>query len=365
MNSDYRKKYLFVIPTLSNGGAERVVSVLASALYKQGQEVCIVKYYATENEYPVVKGVKIINLSGGIIDDYDKIGYLKKVKKLRNIIKKELPDFIFPFLFQVALCTAFATLFVHTNVIQSIRINPFLGPKLKILRGIRNFLVYQSKCTIVQNSQQKKYFLQNYQRKIHVVFNPVSEDLLFSRWNPNHEQYIICGVGRLEKQKNFRLLMDSFKNAFADIPNVILRIYGEGTLEEELRQYAYSLGMRERIQLMGRSNNLKEVYENASMFVLSSDYEGLPNSLIEAMAVGVPSISTDCPTGPSELIDDRENGILVPVGDVGAMVMAMKSIYYDDCNIHKMSDAAKKKISRLCSPEVIAKQIMEICDSII
>ena len=358
------KKYMFITTTLSNGGAERVISILASSIAKLGHETYIVKYYEVDNEYPVDRGVKIINLSGGDLGDYQKINYLEKVKRLRKIIKDCKPDFVMPFLFHVALCTDLAAKGLKTTVIQSIRINPALGPGSKVLRKIRDHLVYKSKCTFVQNRSQKEYFKASHHDRIHVLFNPVLEDLLNTEWRPSKEQYIVCGVGRLESQKNLRLLMDSFMSAFSDIPEAVLRIYGDGSQAADLKTYAECLNMGDRIQMMGRSNDVKSVYQSASLYVLSSDFEGMPNALIEAMAVGVPSISTDCPTGPADLINDGENGILVPVNDRGAMAQAMKRMYKEKDRLESMSHNAKKTIRSLCSADQIAKKLITICESL-
>lgn len=358
------KRYMFITTTLSNGGAERVISILASSIAELGYEAYIVKYYSVDNEYPVNDKVKIINLSKGGFTDYQKINYIEKVKRLRKILKETAPDFVLPFLFQVALCTDLASKGLQTTVIQSIRINPASGPSSKLLRNVRDHLVYKSKCTFVQNQAQKDYFKAGYHDKIHVLFNPVSKELLEATWRPDEKQYIVCGVGRLESQKNFKLLMDAFKEAFFDIPEAVLRIYGDGSQGADLKTYAENLGMGDKIQMMGRNGDIKTVYQATSLFVLSSDFEGMPNALIEAMAVGVPSISTDCPTGPADLISDGDNGILVPVNDKEALVKALRQMYTQKVNNSVMSKAAKETIRRLCSPKQIARKLIDVCERI-
>ena len=358
------KRYLFVIPTLSNGGAERVISVLSSALARKDREVYVVKYYSTINEYPVDVRVRVIDLSGGDISEYERISYFEKVKRLRAIINKYKPDYIIPFMFQVSLCTSISAWGIRTNVIQSIRINPASGPSTKIKRAIRDYLVYRAKCTFVQNQSQKEYFRASHHGKIHVLFNPVSEELLEASWTPRQNSYIVCGVGRLENQKNFKLLMDSFKAAYSEVPEAVLRIYGEGSQGAELRTYAEILEMGGRIQMMGRCNDIKSVYQSASLFILSSDFEGMPNALIEAMAVGTPCISTDCPTGPADLISDGKNGLLVSVNDKDAMVQAMRQMYERRNDLRGMSEAAKETIRSLCSSNQIAQRMIDICERI-
>lgn len=357
-----KKGYLFVIPTLSNGGAERVVSVLSSALVRCDREVWIVKHYEKDDEYPVDPRVQVINLSGGTQADYGRIGFWGKVWRLRKTIRRCKPDVVIPFLFSVALYTSFAAKGLGVETIQSIRIDPASGPKSERKRKIRDRLVYRAGLTLVQNESQKRYFPPKYHEKIHVLYNPVSDELLAAEWRPERNAFLVCGVGRLEEQKNFRLLMDAFREAFSDVPEARLRIYGDGSREKELRTYAEGLGMGERIRMMGRCEDMKAVYQQASLFVLSSDFEGMPNALIEAMAVGVPSVSTNCPTGPEDLIRDGENGLLVPVRDVGAMAKAMRAIYDGKYDPAAMSARAKETIRELCSAEKIARQLIEICE---
>ena len=128
-------RYLFVIPTLAYGGAERVVSVLSSALADQYQEVGILKYYSLENEYFIENNnVEVFELTQNGRAGYEKLSYIQKIIRARQIIKDYKPDYVIPFMFSVALCTALATIGIDTIVAQSIRINPALGPSSKILR---------------------------------------------------------------------------------------------------------------------------------------------------------------------------------------------------------------------------------------
>lgn len=355
------KKYLFVTPTLSNGGAERVISVLASSLAAT-RHVCVVKYYVLPNEYPIDIRVKTINLFCNK-EECEKTSFLGKVLKLRAVFKKESPDYIIPFTFLIALPTSFASVGLKTSIIQSMRIDPASAPKSKTRRRIRDFLVYKSKCSFVQNEKQRHYFKEKYRNKIHVLYNPVSEEMLNITPVYDNNIYTICSVGRLEKQKNFKLLIDSFENAFVGTGNVVLRIFGEGSCHEELNDYIQGKGLQNRVYLMGRSNNIAEVLRQASLFVLSSDFEGMPNALIEAMACGLPCVSTDCPTGPSDLIDNMHNGLLVKVSDVNSMSDGLRFMFDNPIHARQMGVAAKRTIEEKCKADNIAKQMISICES--
>lgn len=353
----------FVIPTLANGGAERVVAVLSSALAHFGQKVSIIKYFDEENEYPVDASVQVLTLCKGGATAYKDVSYFKKVSLLRNSIKSVRPDFIFPFMFSVAQTVYFASLGLKTQVFQSIRINPAIGPASKRQRFLRDRLVYRSKCTFVQNEQQRQYFKESARKKIHVLYNPVSDELFDVIPNYNHGEYVICSAGRLENQKNFKLLIDAFAMAFGSITGPVLRIYGEGSRRDELVRHIEQGGLQDRVFLMGRTNNIKEVYCNADLFVLSSDFEGMPNALLEAMACGLPCVSTDCPTGPADLIENGKDGLLVPIRDVQELSKAMSYMYSNQEEAHAIGVRAKETIRQKCQAESIARKMIEICES--
>lgn len=359
-------KYMFISQTLSQGGAERVISVISSALSEQGSDVIVVKYFSTDGEYEIGDKVNIVNLSGGDISVYRQKNKIQLIRSLRHVIKEQNPDCVIPFTYPVAQQTEIASLGMHINVFQSIRINPALGPSRKWMRFLRDRLVYRSKCTFVQNNQQKQYFKTRFHSRIHILCNPVSEELFSVAPKAPNEEFIICALGRLTDQKNYPLLIDAFTDAFSNLPSVKLRIYGEGTKREILQACIDEHGMSSRIQIMGRSNDVKAVFQDADIYVMSSDWEGMPNALIEAMACHVFSISTDCPTGPSDLIRDSQNGLLVPVGDRAALKEALLKAYsmpYKERML--MSAQGRETIERKCSSHTIAREMDDICKSAI
>jgi glycosyltransferase involved in cell wall biosynthesis len=164
---------------------------------------------------------------------------------------------------------------------------------------------------------------------------------------------VIIGAGRLNSQKNFPLLISSFAQIAKDFPGYKLRIYGKGALLESLQSLAKEKGVGDRVEFPGYVPNMPEVLEKASMFVLSSDFEGMPNALMEAMASGLPCISTDCGGGGARfLIEDGENGLLVPQKDEVAMAEAMRKILSDDAFANKIAENARKLQENL-APEKI------------
>jgi glycosyltransferase involved in cell wall biosynthesis len=166
--------------------------------------------------------------------------------------------------------------------------------------------------------------------RVKVIYNPAATGLAHDRatevereklWGRGY-RYHILSVGTLKKQKNHALLIE----AFARLPktlNAKLTILGEGELRSQLEALVASLGLQNSVALPGFDRETAQWYRSADLFVLSSDWEGLPTVLIEALECGVPVVSTDCPSGPAEILENGRYGILVPVGDVAALAQAI------------------------------------------
>lgn len=362
------KKYLFVVPSISKGGAERVVSILASQLVKKNREATIITHYKTNFDYIVDKHVKIICLSNLLEDDYRKkinvFFLLKMILKLRKSIIAEKPDFIIPFLWTTCIRVDIAMIFNKNKrkVIQTVRNNPNVYPSNILLKWYRNYLVKKSRLTIVQNNEQKNYFNNKSYNKIQIMPNPVSDFLLDIKKSNNKKIITIIGVGRLEEQKNFPLLIKAFAIINKKKPNTILKIYGEGSKYYELNDLIQKLKLDKKVHLCGRCNDYNEIYGCADLFVLSSNFEGMPNTLLEAMATGLPCISTDCPTGPKEIIKNYENGILININDINGLVDSVFKIINDGNLSNKLSINARKTILNKYSSTKITDTFIDICE---
>jgi glycosyltransferase involved in cell wall biosynthesis len=173
--------------------------------------------------------------------------------------------------------------------------------------------------------------------RIQIIYNPVISSKLLEQaaepidhpWFDNHDLPILLAVGRLEPQKNYLLLIKTFAALQRDIPCRLL-ILGEGESRPELERLVGALGIADRVDLPGYAPNPFAYMQKADCFVLSSDYEGLPNVLIQAMACGCPVVSTDCPSGPAEILKGGEFGQLVPSGDASALADAIKACLAGD-----------------------------------
>lgn len=178
---------------------------------------------------------------------------------------------------------------------------------------------------VFQTKEAQEWFPEKLQKKSKIIYNAVKEDFYHVERNPNHGEIVTCG--RLTEQKNHEILISAFAEVLKKYPYVTLKIYGEGTLRDTLQEQINELGIQDKAFLMGVTNNVEKALETAELFVLSSDYEGMPNALMEAMAAGVPCISTDCPCGgPKELFGERLKRKLVSCGNVRQMANKINEV---------------------------------------
>ena len=207
---------------------------------------------------------------------------------------------------------------------------------MKVLRKI--FYPF-AKCVVFQTEGARNDYPPKIAKKGVVIPNPVKKGL--PRCTP--EKKAICAAGRLSSEKNYHLLINAFGRVSDLHPEYELWIFGQGVMEEELKKYVAEIGLGDRVVFEGYCADVHERMKTAEIFVLSSNAEGLPNALMEAMAMGFAVISTDCPPGgPRSLIENGENGLLVPVGDVDAMAAAMLAYMENDDLRQKVGEAAAK-----------------------
>jgi glycosyltransferase involved in cell wall biosynthesis len=156
------------------------------------------------------------------------------------------------------------------------------------------------------------------------------------------ENKIVLAAGRLVPQKGFDLLIDAYAPLAEKFPDWQVHIYGEGPIRKTLEQQIHELGLEKNVLLMGFSDQFLSRLREVSIFALSSRHEGMPMVLLEAMSQGIPRISFDCPTGPSQLIEDGVDGLLIPDGDIEAFREGLATLMGDDAMRHRLAHAALK-----------------------
>lgn len=315
-------KIVFYINTLGGGGAERVVATLAKAL-SDFNEVIVVNSYPVDKEYNLNDRIKHVYLEKNNTATNFVSRNIGRVLRLRKLLKNEKPDVLISFMAEPNYRAIVASLGLKNRVIISIRNDPNREYPTAINRLLAKTLFHLANGVVFQTEEAKRWFPKSIQKKSTIIYNQVDE--VFYNTKYNGDRHDIVTTGRLTAQKNHKMLIRAFASIADKITDNLI-IYGEGELRSELENLIVELHMENRIFLPGRTENVAETIKSAKLFVLSSDYEGMPNSLMEAMALGIPCISTDCPCGgPKELLEIQESGVLVSVNDEK---MLSKNIIY-------------------------------------
>lgn len=349
-----KEKVIFYIDTMQRGGAQRVMSVLANNLSDLNYDVILINDFKLQNpdqEYAINPQVKRFflreNIDGNVLTKN-----FERVKSLRKIVKREKPSVIVSFLGHPNIRMLLATFGIKCRKIVSVRNDPNkeYGSNF-IKRTITNLLFLLADGCVFQTPDAAQYFYKKIQNKSQIIFNPVDDK--FYNIIPNKNKKNIINVGRLEPQKNHKLLIDAYANIFKDFADD-LYLYGEGSKKSELQNYVNEKGLVGRVHFMGNVIDIDKALSDAKVFVLSSDYEGMPNALMEAMVAGVACISTDCPCGgPRLLIQNSKQGLLVPCNDVNAMSKALRTILNDDCQ--KIGENARMRSQEFRTNKILAK----------
>lgn len=315
-------KILCVTDKIAEGGAERACVQFAGGLANIGNDVTILVNRILENEYEVSDSVKVVRLPQDklFLSDSLAVRNIKRLPTIRKIIKKLNPDYIIPFMESNTIITLLATLGLHDKVIATVRVDPN-EPSPYCPNWVRDIFLRSAYKIFCQNNQQVEYFSPKVRKRCFAIPNCCRDDLVPEGEKRERRDKIvrIIAMGRLCGQKNFELLIEAFSAATEKNEDITLDIFGEGPSRDDLEQLADKLGMSERIRFRGWTCDVAETMREADLFILSSDYEGMPNSLQEAMTCGVPCIATDCPTGPADMIKNGETGVLIAKGDKNAM----------------------------------------------
>ena len=331
-----KMKILLYINELSNGGAERVMANLANEL-SIDNDVVLINSFKTEKEYELNSKISHYYLDNNQFNSYLKKN-ISRIKKLRKYIKHEKPDIAISFMAEPNFRLLLAKLFTGTKTIISIRNDPNIEYGSFLFKVLAKILFMLSDGIVFQTEDAKKWFPYIVQKKSRIIYNPVKESF-YNRTRPIKTNNIVS-VGRLTKQKNQELLIRAYSEISTIIPDK-LYIYGDGELNNQLKQLITELGMSEKIFLMGNIKNIEEEIIKYKLFVLSSDYEGMPNSLMEAMALGIPCISSDCPCGgPRELLKQK---YLFKTKDKEALKKLILDVVQDNNILEKMSEENTNK----------------------
>lgn len=336
-------KVLFVLPRFSLGGAERVLTQLANRFADRGIETLL---FAFSGHGPlraeVSTAVRLICCTEHTLSLF---GHMRAAQKLFLLLRTERPDAVASTLFQANMLVS-AVHFITRSEARLVLREAILvskeWPKSRfyaVARLIGPVLYRRADLIVVPAADQTHDLCKTLgvePSKVHTIGNPIIGRWMEERsWEPIPESIegllespLVVAVGRLCEQKGFDVLIRAFAKHYLRRGGRLL-ILGDGTLRSELEQLAERLGIREFVFMPGIDVNPFRYLRRADLFVLSSRYEGLPNALAQAVAFGVRCVSTDCPSGPRELLQEGALGRLVPVDDVEALADAMSAALDD------------------------------------
>ncbi len=355
------KHIAFFTLTLSRGGAERVIANLCNNALSGNYRVSIITCMNKPVGYELKPGIEHICIEKTSDIHYKNLGerFLNRRKLLKEVLEECKPDVLLCFLPEPNFLALSLKKHFKFPMIISVRNDPVREYKNPVYQAIMRVLYPKADGYVFQTKQAMDYF--SFSKHIEeegcVIPNPLGEEFInYTRLKEEERRKEIVNVGKLDAQKNQMMLIKAFAKIADKFPEYKLHVFGEGSKREELERTIKDYGLEGRIVLRGNVSDLPKQIEAAALFVLSSDYEGMPNALMEAMAMGIPSISTDCPCGgPDFLIQDGVNGLLVPVGDEEQTAEAIEKILADRAYADSLGTEATK-ITELLNPTEIHKK---------
>ena len=319
------KEVFFVLGRLGGegwGGAHRVVCILANYLAQKGYSVTIIVWRDSSIDYPLLDSVKIDWLHCVVKNEWDMI---KPCLETRKRLKGHEGAYLYAFMSRMATYAILYTIGEGIKIIGSERTDPRTEPHNAFFRWIRNQAFGFLYRAVYQTPEAMAYFPKRAQKIWCVIPNPIMPGIPERFEKERRKEFVtFC---RIDKQKNLPMMIDAFEIIHHQFPEYTLRIYGKGLMEQEVKEYIRSKKADSYIFMEGFSNNIHALVRDAAGFLSTSNYEGLSNSMLESLAMGLPCVCTDCPIGGARMvIENGVNGLLVPVGDVAAMAEAIRKL---------------------------------------
>lgn len=355
-------KICFFIQWLKTGGAERNVSILANSFVKIGHLVDIV-LLGNVIEFAIDDRVKVHYISdfSGHENTMIKLCKMSNRRKcFTEYCDNNKPDVIICLLNSVLI---YIPKKISIPIISSERSNPF--KEINWIKRMASFYLYR-RCDglVFQTNAIMKQFPLFLQKKGIVIYNPIFLSAKIEPISYKNRNNNIVAVGRLHYSKGYFDLIDAFENVFKNHNDCVLDIYGDGELKDKLTQYINKKKLSDKVILKGNYPNVFELIKESRCYVLTSYYEGMPNSLLESMCYGIPSISFDCNFGPSEMIINNQNGILIKNRNLGDLSKAITD-FIENEELSNYCSANATKLFYLHSIDIISIKYLDFINKII
>lgn len=353
-----------VISSLSSGGAERVLVGMANWWAGRGVKVTIITYSVGNDFYTLAPGVNRVRLdllrnSTGLFDAVRM--FMWRIIRLRHAIKDSKPACVVSFIDKTNVLTLLACLGTSLRVVVSERTNP-MHYKIKKLWTLLRDLIYRRSAILVVQTESLRDWAQCRiaANRVRVIPNSIDAARLktINYINPDEGTVPwngrIISMGRMSYEKGHDLLVEACAKIFPHYSGWGLELIGDGPLRSQLSLQAHDLGIEQKVRFHGTLIQPFGLIKAADIFVLPSRVEGFPNVLLEAMSLGCAVVSFDCPSGPSELINHKDNGLLVSPSDTDALAQALISLINDPVMRSRIGQNAVKVLTQYSEPEVMA-----------
>ena len=332
----------FIIYAMQAGGAERVLSIMANHLAGKSHDVTLIilEDDSRVSFYDIDARIHQVSLDVAGASKNRLMGILnnfRRIYKLRTAIRKIQADAIISFMTETNVLTLIAAYGLSTPVVVTEHTDPWQASVAGVWKKLRTLLYPRASRTVVLNERAREYFDQSPRIKTMVLPNPVVIEADKDHVDQDYQVgsgHLIIGMGRLSRKKRFDLLIGAYSRVAAKYSDWNLMILGEGPDRESLEALRDELGLNERVILPGAVRTPHVALKRAEMFVSSSELEGFPMALCEAMACGLPVVAAEYHSAVSDIIEDGQNGILVPKGDSEALAATM---------IHLINDPRERK----------------------
>lgn len=362
-------KIAFHLNSLERGGAERVVTNLAGQFVANGHEVFIATESQGEEEYVIDERIHRVHV--GLTKEQEEKGrynkFIARIVNLRQFVLREKPDVVIAFARKANYRALTATIGTKIPVVISVRIAP-VGNYDHLTDKIQIALLFpRAAGCVFQTQEQKDFFPKYLQDKSRIILNAINPKFLGNPIPETREKAVVHS-GRIVDFKNQLMLIRAFIEVHKKHPDYILKIFGYDTGDGTWQQLEALIEEKQAgdyVKLMGGSDQLEKDMIQGAVAAFSSDMEGMPNAMLEAMALGLPVVATDCPGGgPRMVITPEENGLLVPVGDDKALAEAINRLLENSEFAEQLGRNAAK-IGEKASAEMIFREweeyLLQIC----
>ena len=346
------KNIFFITPSLGFGGAAKMLSFVAESLAKRGHKICIYNLKSTTgpqvHERTVSEDIKVFVASSRSRKD--------QLLECRRLAKEHKADVIIGFTELPNVMAKLVGMSLRIPSIMSERADPV---RLGMGKGFKNklvlMLINRSRGGVFQTDGAKAFYGKGLRKRGIVIPNPIfiTGEVPFVPYEEREKS--VVSVGRLDNfQKRYDVMLDAFKLFSEKHPEYVLKLYGRGNDEELIKSWVEERGLTDKVRFMGLTKQPMQDTAGDGMFLITSDFEGISNSLLEAMAVGLPCVSTDhTPGGARLLITDHENGLLAPIADAKALADAMCEYAENPALAAKCGENAKDVVNRFAPERII------------